>query len=261
MNQSPFLSPDLRAQWERDGYVILPALTDAGTVATLRTAIEEAMAKTTPAASRRGDSVFALRNVLRELPTVRAFTETLSLRDTVADLNGGTECFPIRAIVFDKTPGANWNVIWHQDLSVTVRERHEVPGWGPWSKKAGVWHVQPPASFLETLLTVRLHLDTCGQENGPLRVLPGTHQLGRLGTEQIAMLRREREEVICPVPEGGALLMRPLLLHASGAAQLPGHRRVLHIEWARATMPLPGGLQWSEAREGHHYEPVRLGAK
>jgi hypothetical protein len=44
------------------------------------------------------------------------------------------------------------------------------------------------------------------------------------------------------LPRGGVLLMRPLLLHASSASQVPRHRRVLHIEWA--AQELPGGLQW-----------------
>lgn len=39
--------------------------------------------------------------------------------------------------------------------------------------------------------------------------------------------------------------MRPLLLHASSPAASPGHRRVLHVEYAAAG--LPGGLQWYEA--------------
>jgi len=150
----------------------------------------------------------------------------------------------VRGIFFDITPGANWNVAWHQDLSLALQERRELAGWGPWSQKAAVWHVQPPASFLEKMLTLRIHLDPCGLENGPLRVLPGTHLSGRLDAAKIAALREEIAERVCTVPQGGALLMRPLLLHASSAAQLPAHRRVLHIEWAAEK--LPHGLEWHE---------------
>jgi hypothetical protein len=51
------------------------------------------------------------------------------------------------------------------------------------------------------------------------------------------------------VPRGGTLLVRPLLLHASAPAIHPGHRRVVHLEFAANL--LPGGLVWHEARPRH----------
>ena len=48
----------------------------------------------------------------------------------------------------------------------------------------------------------------------------------------------------CPVRSGGALVMRPLLLHSSIAAVDPGHRRVLHFEYS--SIDLSGGLKWFE---------------
>lgn len=100
-------------------------------------------------------------------------------------------------------------------------------------------------TLLERMVTVHLHLDACHRHNGPLRVLPGTHRLGKLDSGQIEALRAQSAEVVCEVKCGGALLMRPLLLHASSAAQSPGHRRVIHIEYANAQ--LPDGLEWHEA--------------
>lgn len=47
----------------------------------------------------------------------------------------------VRAIYFDKSPGNNWFVTWHQDRTVAVSERFEEEGWRSWSIKAGVWHV------------------------------------------------------------------------------------------------------------------------
>jgi hypothetical protein len=64
---------------------------------------------------------------------------------------------------------------WHQDRAIAVRDRVDVPGFGPWSVKAGLVHVEPPVDILERMLAVRLHLDDCGEDNGPLRVLPGSH--------------------------------------------------------------------------------------
>jgi hypothetical protein len=150
---------------------------------------------------------------------------------------------PIKLTVFDKTPEANWKVPWHQDLTIAVTHRLEVEGFGPWSVKDGVPHVQPPVSILGNILAIRLHLDDTPPTNGALRVLPGTHRFGRLSPSKIASLRAELTETLCAVPAGSAMLMRPLLLHASSPAVTPGRRRVLHFEYSSAQ--LPGGLSWA----------------
>jgi ectoine hydroxylase-related dioxygenase (phytanoyl-CoA dioxygenase family) len=131
------------------------------------------------------------------------------------------------------------------DLIIPVREKRETPGFSGWSVKDGVPHVHPPAEILAGMLTVRLHLDECGADNGPLRVIPGSHRHGKLSAEEIRRLRGETDPVVCSVAAGGALLMKPLLLHASSPAVVPGHRRVLHLEYARD--PLPEGQVWGRA--------------
>lgn len=149
----------------------------------------------------------------------------------------------VRAILFDKSPDTNWLVTWHQDLTIAVREKREVSGFGPWSVKEGLPHVQPPAELLERMLTLRLHLDDADEENGALRVLPGSHVLGKLDAERIQSLRAEIPEHVCTVKAGDVLMMRPLLLHASGKSSSLRHRRILHIEFA--DFDLPDGLQWA----------------
>jgi len=96
--------------------------------------------------------------------------------------------------------------------------------------------------LLEKMLAVRIHLDDCDERNGALRVLPETHRFGRLSSEQIKQLRVWKQETVCAARAGDVMLMRPLLLHASGKSDGNGHRRVLHIEYAG--MELPGGLRW-----------------
>ena len=157
------------------------------------------------------------------------------------------EPFAVRILLFDKTPLANWKATWHQDVTIAVTEYADLPGWGPWSRKDGTWHVRPPDSVLEEMLTVRLHLDACNATNGPVRVIPGTHRLGRLGEDGIEAAIRHAVPVDCLVPAGGALLMRPLVLHSSAPASAPTHRRVLHAEFA--SRPLPDGFVWAE-RDG-----------
>jgi ectoine hydroxylase-related dioxygenase (phytanoyl-CoA dioxygenase family) len=150
----------------------------------------------------------------------------------------------VRAILFDKTPATNWKVSWHQDLTIAVKARRSVAGFGPWSEKAGVPHVQPPAAVLQRMVTLRVHLDACGSENGPLQVIPGSHTRGRLSPSDIERVTRDGPIVTCEVEAGGVLAMRPLLVHASSAARRPHHRRVVHLEFAADD--LPSGLQWYE---------------
>jgi len=231
----------VKLEIERDGFAISTGVLDDPAIHALIGALSEVSAG---AGVRQRESVYAIRSLLDAVPDAAALARSPAVRALVEPFLG-PGCFAVRGILFDKTPDANWNVTWHQDLSISVRDRRDVPGFGPWSEKAGVIHVQPPAAILERMLTVRLHLDDCDAGNGPLQVLPGTHRGGRLSAGEIQQKRQDCPATICPVPAGGALLMRPLLLHASSASQSPRHRRVIHLEFAADA--LPGGLSWKWA--------------
>lgn len=151
----------------------------------------------------------------------------------------------VKATLFDKTPRSNWRVQWHQDRVIAVRERIDLEGFGPWSVKGGIPHVEAPAHVLANMLAVRVHLDDTGPDNGPLRVIPGSHRHGKLADEEILRLVSTQPQVGLAVPQGAVLLMRPLLLHASSPATVPAHRRVLHIELAPPDLIAP--LQWHSA--------------
>lgn len=228
---------DLTA-FERDGFAIVPDVLT-------RSIVEELLAAHAALEASKGPGRHAgLRNLLHESPEVAAASADPAVVRLVTSVLGA-DAFPVRALFFDKTPDANWKVPWHQDLAIAVAERLDTEGFSGWSVKEGVPHVHPPAPLLERMLTVRLHLDDSGTDNGPLRVLPGSHRHGRLDHEDIGNWKTRGGEAICVVPCGGALVMRPLLLHASSAASQPGHRRVLHLEFAAE--PLPGGLRWAGA--------------
>jgi ectoine hydroxylase-related dioxygenase (phytanoyl-CoA dioxygenase family) len=153
-----------------------------------------------------------------------------------------TEPFPFRATLFDKSAQSNWLVVWHQDTALPLRERRDIAGWGPWSIKGGVTYVHAPASALSRVIALRMHLDDSGADNGPLRVLPGTHTFGLLGDEAIAEIARTAEPIDCLVDAGGVIAMRPLLLHASSKARSDRPRRVVHIEYADSPV-LGDGLE------------------
>ncbi|RLS38834.1 MAG: hypothetical protein DWH78_05865 [Planctomycetota bacterium] len=127
-------------------------------------------------------------------------------------------------------------------MSIAVKQRHELDGYQAWTKKAGVQCVQPPRNVMNQVLALRLHLDDCRAENGALKVLPGTHRDVPLGTAEIEQLAGAGSEVVCEVPAGGAILMNPLLFHASSPMNRPGHRRVIHLEFT--AMELPPPLEW-----------------
>lgn len=215
---------------ERNGFGIIPDVVPRADLQSLLDALGPVTG-----AGRRG---------LLNIPLVKQFAESRRIVDLIRPY---LPCEPlaVRTIYFDKSPDANWLVPWHQDLTLAVRAQADVPGFGPWSNKEGVPHVQPPTELLEQMLTVRLHLDDCDENNGALRVLPGSHRGGKLSPEDIQDLRCEEPEFLCAVPAGGALLMRPLLLHASRRSQNNSHRRILHIEYAG--FPLPEQLAWQES--------------
>jgi ectoine hydroxylase-related dioxygenase (phytanoyl-CoA dioxygenase family) len=154
----------------------------------------------------------------------------------------GSEAFPFRATLFDKNPYANWLVVWHQDAALPLRERRETPGWGPWSVKEGIVYAHAPATALRGVLALRVHLDDSTAENGPLRVIPGSHFKGLLTDAEVHEFAKRASSVDCPVPLGGVLAMRSLLVHSSTKSEVQSARRVLHIEYASSTL-LGEGLE------------------
>jgi phytanoyl-CoA dioxygenase PhyH len=221
-----------------DGFTIVDNVGSAAQVAALLAELTDVGQR--GGIQRRG-GVLAIRNLLELVPSVARLARSTSLRG-IAESVLGPDCFAVRGILFDKTPATNWKVAWHQDLTIAVKERLDVPGFGPWSEKAGVVSVQPPVSVLKNMITIRVHLDDCGPDNGPVRVLPGSHQSGRLDVSEIEEWRKVTAPVETIARRGAALVMRPLLLHASSPATQPGHRRVVHLDYAFDT--LPGGLEW-----------------
>jgi hypothetical protein len=230
---------------DRDGFVILDRVATPDRVAELIEATRVyATGSSDGLLDRRGE-VYGGRDLLWRIDEVRRLSGSRALLD-IAEAVLGPGAFAVRGLFFDKTPTANWNLPWHQDLTIAVRERRETPGFGPWTRKGGIAHVHAPAELLARMLTLRLHLDDCGSESGPMRVMPGSHVAGKLDPGAIATwsARAGEQGVDCLVPAGGAVIMRPLLLHASASGTGPGRRRVIHLEYAADA--LPDGLHWYE---------------
>jgi Phytanoyl-CoA dioxygenase (PhyH) len=229
-----------------DGFAVVPDVVDPSTVDALALALALAIeaVESLDAALRRDGELYGMRDLLRAIPEVRQLAGSPGLLDLVEPVLG-PGAFAVRGLLFDKTAAANWSVPWHQDLTIAVRDRVDAPGFGPWTKKAGIPHVRPPVEVLQGMVTLRVHLDDCEADQGPLRVLPGSHLGGRLSAEVTRDFLERVKAVDCLVPSGGVVMMRPLVLHASSAATEPRRRRVIHLEYA--VEALPGGVDWFEA--------------
>jgi ectoine hydroxylase-related dioxygenase (phytanoyl-CoA dioxygenase family) len=146
----------------------------------------------------------------------------------------GEGAVPFRATLFEKSGKANWLVVWHQDTALPLASHNKSSEWGPWSKKAGILYAHAPGWALSRILALRVQLDGSTRENGPLRVIPGSHAFGVLSDEEVFGMARRQEQVECIISRGGVLAMRPLLIHASSKGRADEHRRVLHIEYAES---------------------------
>jgi Phytanoyl-CoA dioxygenase (PhyH) len=166
--------------------------------------------------------------------------------DRIAASRLGDDAQPVRAIIFDKQPGANWSLGWHQDRTIAVRRRMEAPGFGPWSRKSGMDHVEPPFEYIEGMITLRAHLDVCGSDNAPLMIVPGSHRLGRIPVKDVEGVVSQSETVACLADAGDIWVYASAILHASNAAESPKHRRVLHVDYSGTR--LPHGLEWLGVR-------------
>jgi len=225
----------------RDGFAVVQEFLNSETISVVLEALGNA--RMDVGEGQRAGKAFGIRNLLNVVPFTRDLASSPACRSVVEPILG-PEARVVRGIYFDKHKDANWKVAWHQDMTIAVRERIDVDGYGPWSIKAGIHHVQPPVSVLENMLTLRIHLDRADETNGALRVLPGSHKYGRLDASQIEHYK-QHQPITCVADKGDALLMRPLLLHSSTTALNPAHRRVLHFEYS--SIDLPASLKWFEA--------------
>ena len=226
-------------EFERNGFVVLKNILDDETVSFLIEKLSNL--KPIEAVSRKNEAIYGVRNLRNISPEIKEFSES----DTVKNLAEnfiGERAKVVRAIYFDKNPDANWKVPWHQDLTISVKEKRETAGFSAWTMKAKIRHVQPPIGILEKMVTLRFHLDDADETNGALKVIPESHAKGRLSAAQIKSIREANESVICRVKQGDCLIMRPLILHSSSAGTNPENRRVIHLEFSAST--LPNGLEF-----------------
>lgn len=216
--------------FERDGVAISADVVGADILQRLAEEFEAA-------GVRVGARPFALSPTIRELIAAEGIL-TLKAKEW-----SNAKARPVRVLAFDKTPEANWHLPWHQDRVIAVKRRVDLPDYGHWTVKNGEPHVEAPAPLLEAMFNLRLHIDDCDAENGALKVIRGSHRLGRLTDAQVREAAARGQAQTCAVAAGGLLAMKALTLHASDASQAPRRRRVLHVDYCFGE--LPRELQWA----------------
>ena len=194
------------------------------------------------------ETVLAVVNSERAGVRLRGITGLLPLLEfgspigNLAATQLGPAAKPVRAILFDKTPGTNWALSWHQDRTIAVRDRADLPGWGPWTRKAGILHVQPPFECIERMVTLRVHLDHVPPDNAPLLIAPGSHLFGRVPEADTGELVGRCGTAMCTADRGDVWMYATAIVHASAASTGHAHRRVLQVDYAAE--PLPPPLEW-----------------
>ena len=213
------------------GYAVIERVLDQNAVDSLIKLLE----RTAVSRSRAG-----IRHLMAD-SNVAAFANDPRLLAVASDVLGA-QAFAFRATLFDKSSDSNWKVTWHQDTALPLKERREVPGWGPWSIKENIHYAHATTAALEKIIALRIHLDDSTERNGPLRVIPATHNLGVLPDEEVALIASRSAGITTTASRGSVLAMRPLLIHASSKSDEGLARRVLHIEYVTSVI-LDGGLR------------------
>lgn len=226
----------------RDGYVLVPGLFSASELEALRDGAKHAWSASGESVRKRQGAVYAARNVLALWPEACALRRHPRLQALLLSWLG-PRCGLVRGLFFDKPPEQTWSLPWHKDLLIAVKHQAGLSEcYSPPRLRLGVPHTEPPTAVLEGMLTARIHLDPMTPHNGPLEVQPGSQRTGKKldwgGNFSPRTLQCEA---------GDVLFMRPLLAHASGPSTpgYPGHRRILHLEFAHSP-DLPDQAQWWE---------------
>ncbi len=222
-----------------DGFALVPGVFTGRQVDEILDGLAAALSGEGGTIRSQDGRVYAARNVLALWPAAAGVWLQAPLPEVLAGLLGPAFGL-VRTLYFDKPPEQTWALPWHKDLTIAVRD-NRLPSarFGKPTRKAGVPHVEAPVEVLERMLTVRIHLDEVTEENGPLRVLPGSHRSG----ERLTLDEGQPQSVLAE--RGDVLLIRPLVAHCSNRSH-PGtsrHRRILHLEFA-ASAELPDGYAW-----------------
>lgn len=190
------------------------------------------------------EATYGKRTLLMDLPALKPFLLNENLLEIVHSID--PKAFLTKAIFFDKPQTQNWAVGWHQDVPINVKEKITVEGFTSWTLKKGINCVCPPEDLLHSIFTIRVHLDDTAEQNGALKVIPGSHKR-RFSDDEINTITTNSNPSVCEVKSGGVHLLKPLILHSSPRATSQKKRRVIHLEFC--STELPEEMEWLERED------------
>ena len=227
----------LRGDLNRHGYVLLDGIMESGKLTSVAARLATALENSQDSSVLRSRGhMYGSRNLLATFPDASNLLKSPALLNFVTSVLG-PDAGLVRALYFDKPPGRNWSPPWHKDRTIAVM-RNDLPSkrFCKPTIKAGIAHVEAPDSVLTEMLTLRLHVDPMTAENGPVSIIPGSHNSIHQSTGPPVQLLAN---------VGDVLAMRPLLSHSSSlsSSKKKLHRRVIHFELTPRA-ELPDGYQW-----------------
>ncbi|WP_449435898.1 phytanoyl-CoA dioxygenase family protein [Pedobacter steynii] len=186
-----------KSQLESNGFTTIPDVFSNEETEQMLKMISKA--DTSKGTFRKSADLFAIRQFLKEVPEINQLILNDKFKLLVHDLFG-LGYFIVKSIYFDKPEQSNWFVSYHQDLTISVNKRTELDGYSKWTVKQDQFSVQPPLDILRQVYTVRIHLDDTDENNGALKVIPGSHLKGVYRAEDIDW--SNEIERICDVTKG-----------------------------------------------------------
>lgn len=229
----------IKIELEENGFTVLSDLYSEVEISRILACIENA--EQDGNSFMKTKDLFAIRQLIKKVPELSHLLFNQKLTELISNLSE-SEYFLTKAIYFDKPSESNWFVAYHQDLSISVDKKADLENYVNWTFKKGQYGVQPPIEILQDTITVRIHLDKTDKNNGALKVIPKSHSKGIVRNDSKDW--NIVEEYVCEVEKGGAMLMKPLTLHASNRTTNGKKRRVIHLEFNKHNLTEP--LAWLE---------------
>jgi hypothetical protein len=217
----------MSSRFDADGYEVLRGVVSAPEIENFRAEFDP---------SSPGDRLFFVAGAIGECVANGSMA-------AIAAARLGPTARPVRLILFNKSAETNWNLGWHQDRVIAVKERVDVEEFSNWSRKHCALHCAPPFDLIRGMITIRLHCDASNSENGALEVIPGSHRLGLLSDDETCRLADEGMGELIECEAGDALVLATSIVHRSRTSKSSKPRRVIHVDYSADRLPAP--LDWA----------------
>lgn len=218
------LAPAQIAAYERDGFLFVPGLFTEREIALLRTRLDESQSGLDNKSFYVVDSTGGLAELIGwsgdRSDLLGGWVRVARLMESAQDLLEGRAVTHWHSKLSMKAPGSSGRWDWHQDYASWYREGCPEPA----------------------MLTATVALDPSDRENGCLKLLRGSHRMGRIDhpnvgeanavdpvvlEEAIARL----ELVDCDLMPGDCVFFHGNTLHASGPNHSTRPRTLLHVSY------------------------------